>query len=283
MENMMLEQAVQVQQVSNTFNIYGEITDKLALSFRDWANQILDTKTPQPVMLYINSPGGSVRSGIAMISAIEELQDNGVVVLAQIEGSCCSMAIPISVACDKRFAHSLTTFMIHGASGGTYDYISKSIKYLEFEKAQLTKLDAFISERTNITMKTLKKYEADELWFDYEEAIKLGVVTNDQYAEPEKSELEIMVDTLRSYTPSQIVEMLRIELDNTNDLISKHYILDNPTEADLTMNHMLEDRFEAIEAALKMVEKVSNINELDENYCVFIFNLIKMEVGDGRE
>lgn len=277
MENLTMEQLISMQQKTvSTFNVYGQIDDKLALSFREFANEILSQEpTPTtPIILYINTPGGSVASGSAIMSTIEELQDCNIKVYAHIEGHCCSMGVPIAIACDRRSANKFTTFMIHGASVGMRDYISKSLKYLEFERKQSTKIDEFMVQRTELTMDILQEYASDELWLDYTEALEYKIVTEDIYAEPEPDEIEIATNKIKSLPKATILSCLQEELDDVQTLLMNC----NPEGADAieeTLHKVLSDRYEATQAVYDIVYEMSNVTELDDNYCMFIFNTIE--------
>lgn len=70
----------------------------------------------QPIWLYINSPGGSVYDGMAIIDTIKTIKAPVYTVVC---GLAASMGSAILSAGDKRFATKNSTVMLHQASSGT--------------------------------------------------------------------------------------------------------------------------------------------------------------------
>ena len=106
-----------------------EIVEKL------WA---LDHQNHNPITLFINSPGGSVSDGFAIIDTMLGIASP---VITVITGEACSMAGLISVAGNKRFITENSYWMGHSMTGGSYDYIAKASARMEYLKTLQNRID----------------------------------------------------------------------------------------------------------------------------------------------
>lgn len=95
----------------------------------------IDAKDRKPIILYINSPGGSVYSGYALISA---MQCSKTPIYTVNQGMCASMAFLIFLAGNKRFSMLHSTFLMHDGSNGIgFESASKLRDRIEYETGQL--------------------------------------------------------------------------------------------------------------------------------------------------
>ena len=134
----------------------------------------LTTYTRMPIFLFINSYGGSVYDGLALVDLIKSSPTPIATVAV---GACMSMAAWIFLAGDKRFVGPNATIMIHEISSVVIDKL-QGIKMEVKEIERLQKLEnAFIKENTNITTEELKKhFDKKEDWYiSAKEAKKLGL------------------------------------------------------------------------------------------------------------
>ena len=95
----------------------------------------IDKDTPpherDPIRLYINSPGGDLVEGTALISVIE-LSKTPVYTINV--GQWCSMAFLIGIAGKKRFSLPNATFLMHDGTSGAFGSTSKVQDQMEFER-----------------------------------------------------------------------------------------------------------------------------------------------------
>lgn len=126
----------------------------------------------KPIKILINSPGGYVESGWAIVDAI---QNSSTPVITIGTGQVASMALAILVAGHERYATKHTQFMYHEIIGGVWGN-PKDIKveYEHCEKLQ-EMYDQLIKENTNFPVEEIKPKNID-YWFDAEEALKYGVI-----------------------------------------------------------------------------------------------------------
>lgn len=89
---------------------------------------VLDSVAPlgdKPITIYMNNPGGSVKSGFAIYDAIKACKNH---VTMKCLGECSSMATIILQAADSRILSQHITFMIHsGTTAFSEDHI-KNVK-----------------------------------------------------------------------------------------------------------------------------------------------------------
>lgn len=130
----------------------------------------------KPVLLYINSPGGNVTDGFALIDAI---RTSVTPVYTVNVGICYSMGFLIFIAGEKRYAMPHSTFLCHDGSAGAWDSTSKVKDRVAFETGQMEdKTKEYVLERTEISDGVYTAKHRVE-WYMYpEEAKSYGVATD---------------------------------------------------------------------------------------------------------
>ena len=135
-------------------------------------NQTLNEKNQlpyKPISLTINSPGGSVMDGCAIMntldSCIAPVHTHGI-------GEVSSMAVHIYACGEVRTAGDLVTFGLHGTGGGTCGYTK-----------EMKKLNDRLLEDTKLTQKDLDDCETCLVFYDYDEALEKGLINTDLYDE----------------------------------------------------------------------------------------------------
>jgi len=130
----------------------------------------------KPIIIYINSSGGSVTCGYGLIDAI--MTSNTPVYTANL-AECYSMGFLIFLAGEKRFGMPSSTYLCHDGSSMAWDSISKLKDRMEFETGQMEKhTRKYVLSRTTISDKLYdEKYRTE--WYMYpEEAKQNGIVTH---------------------------------------------------------------------------------------------------------
>lgn len=142
--------------------------------------EILDDNKPC-LELIINSGGGDVTEGFAIIDIIKELQDvYGVQVNTHAIGSCASMAVALYMTGDIRTAGDNVVFMLHqikGGAVGSQNKIESTIQCMNILNKQYKRM----FKGTRITEQELDEiltHDKDH-YFDIDEARKWGIVNDD--------------------------------------------------------------------------------------------------------
>lgn len=130
------------------------------------------------ITLYINSPGGSVISGLAVYDCIRLMKSPVKTVCI---GTAASMGAILFLAGDEREMLPHTRLMIHDPSFGRLDVGGKKPHEIQQEVDSLNKvketLAQIISEKTGKPLDEICKITANDTYFDAEEAIEFGLAT----------------------------------------------------------------------------------------------------------
>jgi len=136
----------------------------------------LESEDPdKDINLYINSPGGSVTSGLAIYDTMEYIKPDVATICM---GQCSSMAAVLLAAGSKgkRYALPHSRIMIHQPMGGTQGQASD----IEIHARELLKIRNSINEiLARHTGQNLERIEADserDFFMDPESALKYGIV-----------------------------------------------------------------------------------------------------------
>lgn len=133
----------------------------------------LDKVSHKPITLWINSGGGSVYDGFAIIDTIKGLRSPVVTIIA---GKACSMAGLISIIGAERLITENSVWMAHDIYGGGYDYGTKILASTEHLKELQKRVFAFLATHTKLSSADLDKARNQELWLYAEDCKKKGVV-----------------------------------------------------------------------------------------------------------
>lgn len=120
------------------------------------------TKERKPIKLYINSNGGDIYSGWALISAITS---SITPVYTINQGMCASMAFLIFIAGVKKYSMENSVALMHEGFNGAFDSTSKVRERIEFETGQLEEhTKNYVLKNTSITSKFYdEKYRTE--WY----------------------------------------------------------------------------------------------------------------------
>lgn len=160
----------------------GEITNESAneiLGLIHEVNREDSVKLPEdkvPIKLIINSPGGSVYDGMAVIDAIETSLTP---IHTYVYGHAMSMAFAIASCGHYRYASKRATFMYHEMSWGTE---REKMKYHEQEVKEGKRFwklyDSVVVSHSKIKLLSLEavRKESKEWYITPDQALKLGLI-----------------------------------------------------------------------------------------------------------
>ena len=158
-------------------NIRDLIKEILNINKRDkeCAENLKDYKR-EPISLYINTCGGSVYDGLALMNAmnISKTPINTIAI-----GSVMSMGLPIYLSGDKRYTTEYATFMYHdiaGDMGGKLSHIKERSEEWERIRAVCNQV---VCKNTSITKADIEDMldRKLDIYVDSEEALKLGIAS----------------------------------------------------------------------------------------------------------
>ena len=134
---------------------------------------------PEPIVLKINSGGGTIYHSMHVIGRIDYLQDfKNYEFHAQIEGICASAALDIALTCKHVTCLSTSTIMYHSGGGGAYGTPNNiEVDYKEIRR--LWDLGCKLAlKHTKVTQEWLDNvYNTNsDFWMDANKALELGFV-----------------------------------------------------------------------------------------------------------
>ena len=165
----------------------GVVDEDLSFETCYFLNKIkdLDDKENIPVekrgkiTLVINSYGGSVIWGNAIIGVIENLKSIGYRIDGVVQGFAYSMAFDILICCTHRYAYRLADVMLHQTQTGHYpDDLVALERDVEYTKKQWEKSVDYYVKYTDISREKIQEvYDKRINWYmDVEEAKKYRVI-----------------------------------------------------------------------------------------------------------
>jgi len=155
--------------------LYGLIDNYMAetICTKIQGMNLLNSK--MPITLKINSPGGSITDGLAII---DEMIISKAPIHTIITGECASMAGIISLVGHKRFITQNGVWMMHSSS----DLMQGFLQHIKDRTSFLVKLenrmDTVLKEKTKLTKAQMRQIKNGELWLFAEEAKKYGIVND---------------------------------------------------------------------------------------------------------
>lgn len=183
---------MEIEQVSaNQGRIYlnGVVNQDMAVMFSYYVNKIIENnkkyaelgmkdKKIKTVTLLINSYGGSVIHGNAIIGNIKRLQKHKIKVIGVVESVAYSMAFDIVIHCSERIGYGLSQYLLHQTSFGQMGELKEFEREVEFQKKLWEKSAKYYAELTKIPRERIDEiYDRKEnFFFDAETALELGVI-----------------------------------------------------------------------------------------------------------
>jgi len=154
--------------------LHGVIDGKLARGVCRALYRMVAMDNKSAITFLINSPGGSVMDGLAIIDIMRMLS---CAITTIIVGEACSMAAVISVCGDVRYIAPHGFYMTHPMTGGVVGDIETCNNRTGF----MTELDGLVNKillkQTRIPRNILKnKAKLGELWLNAEKALEYRVV-----------------------------------------------------------------------------------------------------------
>jgi ATP-dependent Clp protease protease subunit len=130
----------------------------------------------KPILVYINSPGGSVVDGFGLIDAMINSKTPVYTINLALAAS---MGFLIFLAGEKRYTMTHSEFLMHDGSGFAADSTAKMKDRMEFETNQLeVMVREYIMGRTTIDDELYKEKYRVEWYMLPKEAKEHGIVTD---------------------------------------------------------------------------------------------------------
>lgn len=138
----------------------------------------LDKQSDDEIVMYINSPGGEVSSGLAVYDYIASMKAP---VRTVCIGTASSMGAILFLAGKTRQMLPHTRLMIHDPSFNRNDIGGKKPHEIQHELDKLNEareaIVKIIAEKTGKKVKDICKLTADDTYYSAEEAVEFGLAT----------------------------------------------------------------------------------------------------------
>jgi ATP-dependent Clp protease, protease subunit len=156
-------------------NVVGEVNDMMAYQICAALLVLDEQDSKKPIQMFINSPGGHVADGLAIIDTMMFIKAP---VYTYVTGMAASMGAAILSAGEKghRYALPNASIMLHQVSSGTQGNIQDQRVSLAFSEKLNAKLMSMIAENCGKTKEQLEKDTLRDLWMFADEAKAYGIV-----------------------------------------------------------------------------------------------------------
>ena len=135
----------------------------------------LDTLSDDDIIMHIDTPGGSVKSGLSIVDVMDYIKCDVATINTGIAASMGAVLLGAGTK-GKRASLRFSRTMIHQSSGGSVGNIQDArIDFQEWEKINTT-LFELLGKYCGKTTKQVIKDATRDNWFSSDEALKYGIV-----------------------------------------------------------------------------------------------------------
>lgn len=184
------EEQLNEDEVSQAMAVDEMVNDYLLRTRRIWIAGVINESTAthvcsylqmfslldDPIYLYINSPGGCVSSGYAIIDQIQACKCP---IYTIVRGQAYSMSAIIAAFGSKgrRYISQNSSMMLHSVVvQSPADTIDRHVSMMNFAQDDYTRKVKALARRTKVTPKQLLAAMNETKWMSSQQAIKMGLV-----------------------------------------------------------------------------------------------------------
>ena len=153
----------------------------------------LDSISHEDINLYINSPGGDLSAGLAIIDIINNIKSNVNTICL---GRCYSMAA-IILACGNKGKRAIlpnSEVMIHEVAITHMEGRTKDVlRIANMTKEKNEKILSILAKNTNLTINNLKELTKTDYYMNAEDALEKGFI--DKIIDNKKSNINSKIDS----------------------------------------------------------------------------------------
>lgn len=172
-----------IRVVENTIFFYSDVVEQAALDLNQALYEV-DSKLKMTrnflgddfkphIKLRINSYGGSIFAGLAILDTIRNLSSE---VHTYVDGAAASAATIISVAGAKRYIGKNSMMLIHQLSTSNYGKYSELEDDMENNRRLMKSIKDIYKQYTKVPMKQIDEILKHDLWFDSAKCLEYGLV-----------------------------------------------------------------------------------------------------------
>jgi ATP-dependent Clp protease protease subunit len=135
----------------------------------------LDSISNEDIYIYINSPGGSITSGMAIYDTMNYIKSDIVTICIGMAASMASILLSSGTK-GKRYILPNGEVMIHQPLGGTSGQATEIKIHAERIMKLKDKLNKILSKNTNTSLNKIEQDTERDYFMNAEEALKYGLV-----------------------------------------------------------------------------------------------------------
>ena len=177
----------QTSKGERSYDIYSRLLKERIIFLSDEVNDVtasliiaqllfLDAEDPgKDIYIYINSPGGSVTSGMGIYDTMQYIKSDVSTICVGMAASMGAFLLAAG-AKGKRFALPNSTIMIHQPLGGAQGQASDIKIHAEYILKVKDKLNKILSERTGTPLKKVEQDTDRDNFLTAQEALEYGLV-----------------------------------------------------------------------------------------------------------
>lgn len=135
----------------------------------------LDSISNEDIYIYINSPGGSITSGMAIYDTMNYIKSDIVTICIGMAASMASILLSSGTK-GKRYILPNGEVMIHQPLGGTSGQATEIKIHAERIMKLKDKLNRILSKNTNTSLNKIEQDTERDYFMNAEEALKYGLV-----------------------------------------------------------------------------------------------------------
>lgn len=170
-----LQDPLSIDYAKRTIWLHGEIDDNLAVTMSA-SLRYLDNCCNDDIVIFINSPGGSVTSGFVIYDTIKALNSEVKFVAIGMAASMASFLLCCAGTAGKRFAMPNAEIMIHQPLGGAQGQASDIKIVAEHILATKAKLNKLLSEATGNNIEVINRDTDRDCYMTADQALKYGII-----------------------------------------------------------------------------------------------------------
>lgn len=198
----------------------------------------------------INSEGGDLFKFLEIWDIIERMkEEQGVIFKGRVSSHAYSAGFYLLCACDYRTVSRFASVMCHEMSLG--NMMKLSDWSLEADRKAKTQqyLDDLVVKNTKITQEMLDSYKGRDLWMDYEDCVKYGIIKEELSEEEqlakalEDIEKESMTQSEFDAFVEEMKELINIIPDKPSEeeIQDKMKEIEGDTEPDMTLGEAVKE------------------------------------------
>lgn len=179
-----LGEGISIEVVGNHIYFYNGVEIDTALklnkTLQDTATKLINTTRQhgidRPVLnIHINSGGGLVSAGVAMMDTINRLKKD-VDIYTYVEGRSASAATFVSCVGTKRFITRNSLMLIHQLSAGVWGKYNELLDHQENMSLIMEMIKRVYKENTNVPEEELDGILNRDLYWDANKCLEMGLV-----------------------------------------------------------------------------------------------------------